>query len=172
MPEPEPEGRKSVLFVCLGNICRSPAAEGVLQSLVDQRQLGDEVFVDSAGTSSYHIGEPADKRMRAAARERGLTLTSRSRMVSPRDLSKFDLVVAMDKTNLRELEAMVSGQGRGNIRLLSDFLPVGTVSSGDNSGKWPSEVPDPYYGGDDGFEQVLDMLLAACPALLDELVAA
>lgn len=169
MSTTESEGRKSVLFVCLGNICRSPAAEGVLQSLVDERQLGNDVFVDSAGTSSYHIGEPADKRMRAAAKQRGITLTSRSRMVSPRDLNKFDLVVAMDKANLRELEGMVAGQGRGNIRLLSDFLPEGSVFSGDKSGKWPSEVPDPYYGGDEGFEQVLDMLLAACPALLDEL---
>ncbi|GAB5404266.1 MAG: low molecular weight protein-tyrosine-phosphatase [Aureliella sp.] len=153
--------RKSVLFVCLGNICRSPAAEGVLQSLIDQRNLADLVFVDSAGTSSYHIGEPADKRMRAAAKNRSIELTSRSRMVSSRDLTKFDLVIAMDRSNYRELEAMVSGAGRGNVRLLSDYL----------EGDWPDEVPDPYYGGDEGFEQVLDMLAAACPVLLDELMA-
>lgn len=161
MAKAEGDGRKSVLFVCLGNICRSPAAEGVLQSLIDKRDLGDRVFVDSAGTSSYHIGEPADKRMRAAAKNRGIELTSRSRMVSARDMANFDLVVAMDRSNFRELEAMVSGVGRGNIRLLSDYL----------EGNWPEEVPDPYYGGDEGFEQVLDMLNAACPALLDELVS-
>ncbi len=161
MARAESDSRKSVLFVCLGNICRSPAAEGVLQSLVGQRNLGDRIFVDSAGTSSYHIGEPADKRMRAAAQNRGIELTSRSRMVSARDLANFDLVVAMDRSNFRELEAMISGVGRGNIRLLSDYL----------QGNWPEEVPDPYYGGDEGFEQVLDMLSAACPALLDELVS-
>ncbi len=156
---PSKTSKKRVLFVCLGNICRSPAAEGVLQHLVDQRQLGSKIEVDSAGTSSYHIGEPADKRMRAAAKQRGIELTSRSRMVSPRDLGEFDLVVPMDRKNLRELEAMVSGGGRGNIRLLSDYL--------DDS--WPKEVPDPYYGGDEGFEQVLDMLMAACPRIIDEL---
>lgn len=160
MARAENAGRKSVLFVCLGNICRSPAAEGVLQALIDERKLGDRVFVDSAGTSSYHIGEPADKRMRVAAKNRGIDLTSRSRMVSSRDMANFDLVVAMDRSNFRELEAMVSGVGRGNIRLLSDYL----------TGGWPEEVPDPYYGGDEGFEQVLDMLTEACPALLDELV--
>lgn len=158
----DPSTRKRrVLFVCLGNICRSPAAEGVLQSLATKRGVADAVFVDSAGTSSYHIGEPADRRMRTAASNRDIELTSRSRMVSPRDIGEFDLVIAMDRKNLRELKALVKEGEAQNIRLLSDYLEDG----------WPDEVPDPYYGGDDGFEQVLDMLQAASPAILDELLA-
>lgn len=151
---------KRILFVCLGNICRSPAAEGVLQHLIEERSLEDQVDVDSAGTSSFHIGEPADKRMRAAAQARGIELTSRSRMVSQRDFGEFDLIVAMDRNNQRELER-VGGSAASKIKMLSDYL----------TGEWPDEVPDPYYGGDDGFEQVLDMLQAACPSLLDELLS-
>jgi protein-tyrosine phosphatase len=153
---------KRVLFVCLGNICRSPAAEGVMKKVVSDRNLDRDFFIDSAGTSSYHIGEPADRRMRSAAQRRGIELTSRSRMVSPRDMNEFDLVVAMDRKNYRELEALVTGAGRKNIRMLSDFL----------EDTWADEVPDPYYGGDDGFEQVLDMLEAACPKIVEELVTA
>jgi len=146
---------KKVLFVCLGNICRSPAAEGVMQALVNERQLERRVFIDSAGTSSFHIGEPADKRMRVAAKRRGFDLTSRSRMVSRRDFSEFDLLIAMDNRNYRELQKLADGSD-GKIRMLSDYL--------DDS--WPTEVPDPYYGGDEGFDEVLDMLVAACPHLL------
>lgn len=148
--------RKSVLFVCLGNICRSPAAEGVMQQLVNERGLADQVHVDSAGTSGYHIGELADKRMRHAASARGLDLTSKSRQVTPRDLSEFDWVIAMDRDNYRELHGLREGP-QSKIRLLSEFL----------DDDWPRDVPDPYYGGDDGFEEVLNMLEAACPKLLD-----
>lgn len=151
---------KRVLFVCLGNICRSPAAEGVLRKLIDERHLGDRVDVDSAGTSSYHIGEPADKRMRFAAERRGIHLTSRSRMINRRDFSEFDLIIAMDRSNYRELMAYVEG-ANSKVRLLSDYLDE----------RWPREVPDPYFGGEEGFDQVLDMLHAACPKLLDELLA-
>jgi protein-tyrosine phosphatase len=151
--------RNSVLFVCLGNICRSPAAEGVLQSLIAERSLGDRIRVDSAGTAGYHIGKPADPRMQAAASRRGIMLTSRSRLVMPSDMEEFDLVLAMDRDNYRELLSMVRERGRDHVRLLSDFLEE----------SWPREVPDPYYGGDDGFEFVLDMLQAACPAILDSL---
>lgn len=147
---------KKILFVCLGNICRSPAAEGVLNSVAQRRKA--DVQVDSAGTSSFHIGEPADKRMRAAATKRGYDLTSRSRMVTRHDFSNFDLVVAMDRNNFRELSILAGGPTR-KLKLLSDFL-------GDD---WPGDVPDPYYGGDDGFEKVLDMLEAACPKILDSL---
>ncbi|HBE67040.1 MAG TPA: protein tyrosine phosphatase [Planctomycetaceae bacterium] len=154
--------KRRVLFVCLGNICRSPAAEGVLQTLAVQQGVADDIFVDSAGTSSYHIGEPADRRMRLAASNRDIELTSRSRMVSPRDIAEFDLVIAMDHKNLRELKALVNEVESQHIRLLSDYL----------EGDWPDEVPDPYYGGDEGFEQVLDMLQAASPAILDELLTA
>lgn len=151
--------RKSVLFVCLGNICRSPAAEGVLQSLIADRGLSDSIRVDSAGTAGYHIGKPADPRMQAAASKRGITLTSRSRLVEPADLEKYDLVLAMDRDNYRELLSMIREGGQDHVRLLSDFL--------DES--WPREVPDPYYGDEDGFEFVLDMLQAACPAILSSL---
>lgn len=150
---------KSVLFVCLGNICRSPAAEGVMQELVFARGLTESIRVDSAGTSGYHIDEPADKRMRAAAAARGFELTSRSRMVSPRDLVEFSLVIAMDRANYRELVSLRNGPNP-NVKLLSDYL--------DDS--WPREVPDPYYGGDEGFEEVLNILEAACPKILDALV--
>ncbi|MCA9129098.1 MAG: low molecular weight phosphotyrosine protein phosphatase [Planctomycetales bacterium] len=149
---------KRVLFVCLGNICRSPAAEGIFQSLVAKRGLENSIGVDSAGTSSYHIGEPADKRMRQAAELRGIELLSRSRMVSPRDLSQFDLIIAMDRNNYRELEALAEGSS-GKVRLLSEYLDE----------NWPRDVPDPYYGGEEGFSKVLDMLEAACPRILDEI---
>jgi len=147
---------KKILFVCLGNICRSPAAEGVMQSLVNSTEA--DIQVDSAGTSSFHIGEPADKRMRAAAAKRGYELTSRSRMVTRRDFVEFDLVVAMDRNNYREL-SILAGSPHRKLALLSHFL----------EGDWPRDVPDPYYGSDDGFETVLDMLEAACPKILQSL---
>ncbi len=147
-----------LLFVCLGNICRSPAAEGVMQKLLVDRKLSDRFEVDSAGTSSFHIGEPADRRMRAAAARRGYDLTSRARMIHRRDFGEFDMVIAMDQNNLRELRRYPEAAS-GRLCLLSDFL--------DES--WPRDVPDPYYGGDEGFETVLDMLATACPKILEHL---
>ena len=129
-----------------------------MQALV--ARTGADVQVDSAGTSSFHIGEPADKRMRVAAAKRGYELTSRSRMVARRDFSEFDLVVAMDRNNLREL-SILAGSPHRKLVLLSDFL----------EGDWPRDVPDPYYGADDGFETVLNMLEAACPKILETLKA-
>jgi protein-tyrosine phosphatase len=130
-----------------------------MQHLVAARGLTDAVFIDSAGTSGYHIGELADPRMRRAAAERGIELTSRSRTITPRDLSEFDLIVVMDRANYREVLSLREGPN-AKVRMLSDFLEE----------HWPREVPDPYYGGDDGFAQVLDMLEAACPPLLDALL--
>ncbi len=150
--------RRRVLFVCLGNICRSPAAEGVLRALLQQRGLSDKCDVDSAGTSGYHIGEPADRRMRAAAAERGLTLTSRARMVHPSDFAEFDWIVAMDRQNRQALNSYPQADPQ-RLFLLSDFL----------DDRWPLDVPDPYLGDDEGFSYVLDMLQAACPTLLDRL---
>lgn len=147
-----------LLFVCLGNICRSPAAEGVMKRLVSARGLSQHIEIDSAGTSSFHIGEPADSRMRAAAASRGIELTSRARMVHRRDFAEFDLIVAMDGKNLRELLTYPEAAA-GCVRLLSDFL--------DDS--WPCDVPDPYYGGEAGFMTVLDMLEQACPRILEYL---
>ncbi|WP_417749403.1 low molecular weight protein-tyrosine-phosphatase [Rosistilla oblonga] len=148
----------SILFVCMGNICRSPAAEGVLRRLVEAERLDDQITIDSAGTIGFHTGKAADRRMRAAAQQRGLELTSRARQVTAADLQAFDLVVAMDADNARDLNALADG-GSANIVLLSSFL----------DDDWPSDVPDPYYGGDEGFEFVLEMLDAACPKILESL---
>ncbi len=131
-----------------------------MKHLVAQRALQQSIVVDSAGTSSYHIGEPADRRMREAARRRGIELTSRSRMVSARDFDDFDVIVAMDRDNQRELLRLAGAGQESKIHLLSEFL----------DGDWPTDVPDPYYGGAKGFERVLDMLEAACPRLIDFLV--
>lgn len=145
-----------VLFVCLGNICRSPAAEGVMRALV-AREGCNEIEIDSAGTAGWHCGKLPDERMRQAARARGLDLNSRARQVMPDDLEKFDLVVAMDESNRRDLCSLdPEGRRTSKIRLLCDFC-----SQHDNR-----EVPDPYYGGAEGFEQVLDLLEDGCAGLL------
>lgn len=151
---------KSILFVCLGNICRSPTGEGVMKHLVDQADLSDEITVDSAGTIGHHAGRPADQRMQQAAQSRGYDLQSRSRKIVFRDLEEFDLVIAMDRENLSDI-LLIESQPQANVKLLSSYL-------GDD---WPSDVPDPYYGGAEGFEYVLDMIEAACPKILEELVS-
>ncbi len=150
--------KKSVLFVCLGNICRSPTGEGVMQHLVEEQGIDSQISIDSAGTIGYHTGHGADERMKAAAAKRGYDLQSRSRKITPRDLKSFDLIIAMDRENLQDIQH-VHDSPTSTIKLLSDFL-------GDD---WPSDVPDPYYGGPEGFEYVLDMIEAACPAILEEL---
>lgn len=151
---------KSILFVCLGNICRSPTGEGVMQHLVEERGIESEISIDSAGTIGYHTGHGADDRMQAAAQKRGYDLQSRSRKITPRDLEAFDLVIAMDRENYQDIQ-QVHQSPTATVKLLSDWL-------GD---EWPSDVPDPYYGGDEGFEYVLDMIEAACPLILDELMS-
>lgn len=150
----------SVLFVCLGNICRSPAAEGVMQDLIHKGGLTNQILVDSAGTSSFHIGEPADRRMQLSAQQRGYELTSRSRQATSRDYSKFDLIIAMDRNNYREL-ACLFGEPTAKLHLLSEYLPADA----------PRDVPDPYHGGPEGFNTVLDLLEQACPKILDALVS-
>jgi protein-tyrosine phosphatase len=151
--------RSSVLFVCLGNICRSPTGEGVLQHLVEEEGLEDRIFVDSAGTIGYHEGNPADPRMSSAALKRGIELRSRSRKITPTDLETFDLVLAMDQSNLDDIRALHDSPS-SKIALLSDYL----------DDEWPTDVPDPYYGGESGFEFVMDMIEAACPNVLEELL--
>ena len=143
----------------MGNICRSPAAEGVFRHYAERQGAGEDIYIDSAGTIDYHNGKPADPRMRAAASERGYALTSISRQVIPEDLDKFDLIVAMDRDNLWYLEELAGGP-QAHIRLLGSFLP-----ERQGSPEQAPEVPDPYYGGSQGFEVVLDMLERACPGI-------
>jgi len=150
---------KRILFVCLGNICRSPTAEGVFAAYVAENGLADEVEIDSAGTSAWHLGERADPRMREAASGRGYRLTSRARQIEAEELADWDLVVAMDEENRDHLRSL-HPDDRATILLLSDFL----------GSRGPRDVPDPYYGGAEGFDRVIDLVEAACPALLDRLL--
>lgn len=150
-----------VLFVCLGNICRSPTAHGVFQDLVNQRNLAQQITVDSAGTGSWHIGKAPDSRATIAARGRGYDLSSlRARQVSPSDFASFDYVLAMDRDNLRVLRTLQPEDYRGHLDL---FLSFGADSD-------TAEVPDPYYGGDEGFEHVLDLVESASEGLLTHII--
>ncbi len=148
----------SVLFVCMGNICRSPAAEGVFRKFVEDAGRTHEFEIDSAGTHGYHTGDRADPRMRSAAAQRGFELGSRARRVHPEDFDRFDYIVSMDEDNYEILTAQHNG-GRARIVRMCSF------SSNDNY----TEVPDPYYGGEAGFYTVLDILEDACANLLKQL---
>lgn len=151
----------NVLFVCLGNICRSPTAEGIFRHYVEQAGLSDKITIDSAGTADWHIGKSADPRTVAAAAKRGYDLSAlRGRQAQPEDFAKFDLILAMDKSNLINLQAIQPAESSAELAL---YLARFGIS--------PDEVPDPYYGGEDGFELVLDMLEQASQALLDEIKA-
>ena len=152
---------KEVLFVCLGNICRSPSAEAVFNALIEKNGLGNEISCDSAGTATYHAGEQADYRMRQFAKKRGYHLTSISRPVNPdRDFERFDYIVGMDTQNVRDLQRMARNENdRKKISLMTDFA----------SGQKYHSVPDPYSGGDAGFELVLDILEEACTGLIRKL---
>jgi protein-tyrosine phosphatase len=145
-----------VLFVCTGNICRSPTARVVLERLAEDAGLA--LQVDSAGTHGYHVGEPPDERAQAHARRRGYDLSGqRARRVAVEDFERFDLILAMDRGHLRILERQCPPQHRPKLRLCMDFAQR---AGGD-------DVPDPYYGGADGFEQALDMIEDACRGVLD-----
>jgi low molecular weight protein-tyrosine phosphatase len=151
-----------ILFVCMGNICRSPTAEGVMRRLLEDEGL--DVEIDSAGTGGWHAGEPPDQRATLAARRRGITLEGAARQIRPDDFRRFDLLIALDRANLRELLAVAPDEEAAEkVRLLREFDPA---AGGD------LDVPDPYYGGDRGFETVLDMVERACRGLIDELRAA
>ena len=148
-----------LLFVCMGNICRSPTAEGVMRQVLTESVWANRVEIDSAGTHEYHIGEPPDRRAVLAARRRGIDLSSlRARAVSRDDFERFDLILAMDRGNLDELQRRAPLQAHERIRLVMDFAPDAHAR----------EVPDPYYGGAKGFEEVLDLLEKAAAGLLQE----
>jgi protein-tyrosine phosphatase len=153
-----------LLFVCMGNICRSPTAEGVMRSLLREQGLEEAVEVDSAGTGDWHTGSAPDARATAAARSRGITLEGAARAVAPPDFDDYDLILAADRRNLRDLRAVAPPAAHARIRLLREFDPA-------SEGAPDLDVPDPYYGGDDGFEHVLDLVDAACRGLLDSLRA-
>ena len=155
----------SVLFVCLGNICRSPTAHAVFQSLVDDHDLTSQIYVDSAGTGDWHLGHAPDKRSTATALERGYDLTRlRSRLVVPDDFGKFDYIIAMDSKNLADMHAMCPNDFQGTIKLLLDYshsLEYAGIT----------EVPDPYYGGEDGFPFVVDLVEDASRGLFEHVLA-
>jgi protein-tyrosine phosphatase len=146
-----------ICFVCLGNICRSPTAHGVMARVVADAALGAAVVIDSAGTAAYHIGELPDERSRTAARRRGIELDHRARQFTRADLDRFDLVIAMDRQNLENLQRLVGGRTTPELALLRSFDPT----SGPGA-----EVPDPWAGGEQGFEEVLDQCERACKGLL------
>lgn len=151
----------SVLFCCMGNICRSPLAHGHFEALVKQRGLAGRIWVDSAGTHAYHIGKAPDPRSQDTARKHGLDLsTQRARQVDAGDLAEFDYVIAMDRDNLSILHRHAGDAYRHKVRLFMDYAPSAGVQ----------EVPDPYYGGPDGFEHVYRLVDAASHGLLEEIV--
>ena len=152
-----------LLFVCLGNICRSPTAEGVMRELVRERGLEDEVVIDSAGTGGWHVGAAPDERATAAAARRGITLEGAARKVRASDFDEFDLILAADRENVAALRVVAPDEeARSKVRLLREFDPA---AAGD------LDVPDPYYGAENGFDEVLDLVERACAGLLDEVVA-
>ncbi len=156
-------GKVKICFVCLGNICRSPTAEGVMRHIVRQEGLEGIVELDSAGTGSWHVGEPPDERASETARGRGFDLGGRARQFTKKDFDRFDYVVAMDQSNRANLERMApDAVARAKIWLLREF---------DAEASEGAEVPDPYYGGPDGFEHVFDVVEAACRGLLAHLRA-
>ncbi len=148
-----------VLFVCLGNICRSPTAEGVLRHMMIEEAPELKVEIDSAGTADYHVGDPPDPRTQRAALRRGIDLRGlRARRVVPDDFSKFDLILAMDRQNLRDLASLRPAASTAQLRLFMEYAPDSCL-----------EVPDPYYGDEDAFERVLDLTTLAARGLVAQL---
>lgn len=152
-----------VCFVCLGNICRSPTAEGVLQHLIDERGLGDRLSVDSAGTAAYHIGKRPDARSIATAKRRGVELPGVARQFTTEDFDRFDLILVMDHSNEQNVFRLARDErDRQKVRLFRAFEP----EAGERA-----EVPDPYYGGDEGFEEVFDICERSARGLIEYLEA-
>jgi protein-tyrosine phosphatase len=152
--------RHRILFVCLGNICRSPMAEGVFRRLVEAEGLAQRFEIDSAGLGAWHLGQAPDDRAQAAARARGIDISGQSaRQVRQDDFDRFDLLLVMDRSNLAELKRAAPREARAKIRPFLDFAPhVGT-----------KDVPDPFYGGTEGFDHALDLIESAARGLLAEL---
>ncbi len=154
---------KKILFVCLGNICRSPAAEGVFKQKIKERDLDKLYVVDSAGTGGWHVGNLADPRMRETALSRGIEITSRSRKIEASDLYEFDHILVMDNDNLAAVKSLIKDHKNpvnSKIKLILSYSKNSQLE----------EVPDPYYGGQNGFDKVLDLLDDAIDGLIDSLI--
>lgn len=150
----------NVLFVCLGNICRSPTAHGVFEQMVAETDLQHLIHIDSCGTGSWHVGQPPDERTQQAAQKRGYSLQHlRARRLAAEDFHHFDYILAMDTRNLADVIKKAPVSFSGHIGLFLDFASDQTAT----------EVPDPYYGGDEGFDRVFNLIENACQGLLDEL---
>ena len=152
----------SVLFVCLGNICRSPAAEAIFRSLLEKKGITDGFIVDSAGTGSWHIGKKADSRMRIAASKRGINILSRARQITSKDFHQFSYILAMDDSNFRNIQDL---KNRTNSTDFSSINKIQNFRSVFNE----REVPDPYFGGDEGFDYVLDILEDSVSGFLESI---
>lgn len=153
--------RIGISFVCMGNICRSPTAEAIMRHLVREAGLEDTITIDSAGTGSWHVGEDRDRRSRAVAKRRGMPIEGPARQFQPEDFARFDLVLALDQDNARDLRALApNDEARRKVHLLREFDP---------SAPEGASVPDPYYGGPEGFDEVFDICLSACQGLLEHL---
>ena len=151
---------KRILFLCMGNICRSPAGHCVFQHLVNQAGLSKQFEIDSAGIIDFHVGEPPDQRMQESMRARDIPIIGRARQLKQKDLTDFDLILAMDKENLKDAKSLdPTGSLHHKIKLFCDYCVQHDET----------EVPDPYYGGKDGFERVLDLIEDGCANLLKEL---
>ena len=149
-----------LLFVCLGNICRSPSAENIMNHLIKEAGLEDKIICDSAGTSSYHIGAPPDRRMSAAAAKRDIKLQGKARQLKLADLVNFDLILAMDRENYRDILYLDrEGKYEDKVTLICNFA----------KNHAEKEVPDPYYGGSEGFDKVINLLLDSCEGLLEHI---
>ena len=148
-----------VLFVCLGNICRSPTAEGILLDLVKRNRLEHSIFVDSAGTAAYHVGEGADARSQETANQHGVILPSRARQCTAKDIEDFDYIFAMDRNNLQNIMKLCKTKPH-NVFLFRDFDPNSPANV---------DVPDPYYGGPKGFEEVFSICYSTCSAILERI---
>ena len=154
---------KKILFVCLGNICRSPAAEGIFKQKIKDRDLENLFVVDSAGTGGWHVGNLADPRMRSTALSRGIEITSRSRQIEENDLYEFDHILVMDKDNLNAVKLLIKDDMQpinSKIKLILSYSKKSKLD----------EVPDPYYGGQNGFDKVLDLLNDAIEEFIDSLI--